>query len=227
MKATEAKLLHFLKKSPQFVIPIYQRTYSWRKKECQQLWDDILRSGKNEEISAHFIGSVVYVEKGLYSVSSQNPLLVIDGQQRLTTLTLLIAALTEVMGDQEPLEDFSQAKLKGYYLTNHLESGDKFYKLVLSQTDDLSLKAIIKGHDQPANKSVRVTENYDFFKDQLKKLTDLKPICSGLAKLMVVDISLNREEDNPQLIFESMNSTGKELSQADLIRNYILMGLEP
>ncbi|MGI2038324.1 GmrSD restriction endonuclease domain-containing protein [Shewanella frigidimarina] len=227
MKATEAKLLEFLKKSPQFVIPIYQRTYSWKEKECLQLWDDIMRSGLNENIKAHFLGSVVYVEKGLYSVSSQTPLLVIDGQQRLTTITLLIAALTEVIGDQEPLEDFSYTKLKGYYLTNPLENGEKFYKLVLSQTDDKSLKAIIKGLDQPDDRSIRVVENFEFFKSKLQKLGDLKPICSGLAKLMVVDISLNREQDNPQLIFESMNSTGKELSQADLIRNYILMGLEP
>ena len=93
MKATEAKLLEFLKKSPQFVIPIYQRTYSWGERECRQLWDDILRTGRNDMVSAHFVGSIVYVEKGLYSVSSQSPLLVIDGQQRLTTVTLLLDAL--------------------------------------------------------------------------------------------------------------------------------------
>lgn len=227
MKAKEARLLEFLKNTPQFVIPIYQRTYSWKEKECQQLWDDVLRSGYNDNIKAHFIGSVVYVNKGLYSVSDQTPLLLIDGQQRITTITLLIAALTEVIGDQEPIEDFSRAKLKGYYLTNPLESGEKFHKLILSQTDDKSLKAIIHGNQQPDDKSIRVVENYEFFKSKLEKLGDLKPICKGLAKLMVVDISLDREQDNPQLIFESMNSTGKELSQADLIRNYILMGLEP
>lgn len=84
MKATEAKLLEFLKKAAQFVIPIYQRTYSWGEKECQQLWDDIIRAGKNDKVPAHFVGSIVYVEKGLYQVSSQSPLLVIDGQQRLS-----------------------------------------------------------------------------------------------------------------------------------------------
>src|SRR5450759_5536322 len=94
MKATEAKLLEFLKKSPQFLIPIYQRTYSWTERECQQLWDDILRTGANDEVSAHFVGSIVYIEKGLYQVTSQSPLLVIDGQQRLTTMALLIAAVT-------------------------------------------------------------------------------------------------------------------------------------
>ncbi|WP_419631678.1 DUF262 domain-containing protein, partial [Thiolapillus sp.] len=107
MKATEAKLLDFLKKSPQFVIPIYQRTYSWTEKEVRQLWDDILRAGQNDDISAHFMGSVVYVEKGLYSISAQSPLLVIDGQQRLTTVSLLIAALASAIGEGEPIEGFS------------------------------------------------------------------------------------------------------------------------
>jgi len=93
MKATEAKFLEFLKKSPQFVIPIYQRTYSWTVRECQQLWDDILRAGNNEAILAHFVGSIVYIEKDIYQVTSQSPLLVIDGQQRLTTVTLLLSAL--------------------------------------------------------------------------------------------------------------------------------------
>lgn len=93
MKATEAKLLDFLKKSPQVVIPIYQRTYSWNERECRQLWDDILRAGRNDAVAAHFIGSIVYIEKGLYQVSSQTPLLVIDGQQRLTTVMLIVEAL--------------------------------------------------------------------------------------------------------------------------------------
>ena len=96
MKATAAKLLDFLKRSPQFVIPIYQRTYSWTDWECRQLWDDIVRTGKNDAIAAHFVGSIVYIEKGLYQVTSQSPLLVIDGQQRLTTVTLLIAAAAAV-----------------------------------------------------------------------------------------------------------------------------------
>ncbi len=120
MKATEAKLLDFLKKSPQFVIPIYQRTYSWTEKECRQLWDDILRTGGNDEISVHFVGSIVYIEKGLYQVSSQSPLLVIDGQQRLTTVTLLIEALAARSGDTEPVDGFSPRKLRNYYLLNPL-----------------------------------------------------------------------------------------------------------
>ena len=103
MKATEAKLLEFLKKSPQFVIPIYQRTYRWGERECRQLWDDIVRTGRNDAVSAHFVGSIVYVEKGLYSVTSQSPLLVIDGQQRLTTVTLLVEALARSLGEANRL----------------------------------------------------------------------------------------------------------------------------
>src|SRR5438552_18971870 len=135
MKATEAKLLDFLKKSPQFVIPIYQRTYSWTEKECRQLWDDIVRTGSNDAVSAHFVGSIVYIEKGLYQVSSQSPLLVIDGQQRLTTVSLLLEALARALGEAEPLDGFSSKKLRNYYLLNPLEDGERRYKLVLSQTD--------------------------------------------------------------------------------------------
>ena len=80
MIAGAASMLEFMKKSNQFMIPIYQRTYSWTKKECLQLWDDIIRTGSNDDISAHFVGSIVYIEKGMYQVTGQTPMLVIDGQ---------------------------------------------------------------------------------------------------------------------------------------------------
>jgi len=228
MKATEAKLLAFLKKSPQFVIPIYQRTYSWTEKECRQLWDDIIRTGKNEAISVHFIGSIVYIEEGLSNNTVQSPQLVIDGQQRLTTVTLLIAALANALGDDEPVDGFSARKLRNYYLLNPEETGERHYKLSLSQTDKASLTAIVGESEQPQNHSIRVTQNFELFEELIAaRKADLSAICNGLAKLVVVDIALNRDQDNPQLIFESMNSTGRELSQADLIRNFILMGLEP
>ena len=228
MKATEAKLLDFLKKSPQFVIPIYQRTYSWTEKECRQLWDDIVRTGADDRISVHFVGSIVYIEQGLSQVTHQSPLLVIDGQQRLTTVTLLIAALAKALGDTEPADGFSAAMLSGYYLLNPLEKGERKYKLILSQTDKTTLTAIVGNQKQPQERSLRVTQNFALFEGLLGGCkSDFLAVCRGLAKLVVVDIALNRDQDNPQLIFESMNSTGKELSQADLIRNYILMGLEP
>lgn len=228
MKATEAKLLAFLKKSPQFVIPIYQRTYSWTEKECRQLWDDIVRTGSNEKISVHFIGSIVYIEEGLSQISHQAPLLVIDGQQRLTTVTLLLAALAKAVGDYEPIDGFSARKIRNYYLCNPEESGERYYKLLLSQTDKTTLKSIISGNEQPENPSIRIKKNLALFEELITSCRgDFSAVCNGLAKLVVVDIALSRDQDNPQLIFESMNSTGRELSQADLIRNFILMGLEP
>lgn len=228
MKATEAKLLDFLKKSPQFVIPIYQRTYSWTEQQCRQFWDDIMRAGSSETIAAHFIGSVVYIEKGLYQVSSQSPLLVIDGQQRLTTAMLLLEALSRHLGDSEPIEGFSAKKLRNYYLLNPLEDGERGYKLILTQTDKDSLLALVTQKPLPIDGSLRIQENFDFFDTQIAQLGgNLEQLCRGLAKVIIVDIALSRDQDNPQLIFESMNSTGKALSQADLIRNFVLMGLDP
>lgn len=231
MKATEANLLKFLRKSPQFVIPIYQRNYSWTEEQCRQLWADLLRAGREEAISAHFIGSIVYVERGLSTVTSQEALLVIDGQQRLTTSTLLIAALAKHFEDKgiaELLDAFSAKKLRNYYLLNPDEEGERHFKLILSETDKGTLLAILKNAPMPAEISGRIDQNYGLFQDLIQKHEDeLEAICQGLAKLVIVDVSLDRSQDNPQLIFESMNSTGLELSQADLIRNYILMGLAP
>ena len=232
MKATEANLLQFIQRSPQFIIPIYQRTYSWSEKECLQLWDDILRAGKSEDIKAHFMGSVVYIQEGLYQVTTNASLLVIDGQQRLTTITLLLAALEEAIqqlpeGPREPLDGFSPRKLRNYYLVNPEEEDQRHYKLILSQTDKDTLIALINRAELPPEHSLRVAENMQFFRDQIDHLDDLTPLCTGIAKLLIIDTSLTRGDDNPQLIFESMNSTGKELSQADLVRNFVLMGLEP
>ena len=231
MKAIEANLLKFLKKSSQFVIPIYQRNYSWTAAQCHQLWADLMRSGRDEKLTAHFIGSIVYVERGLGNVMQQEALLVIDGQQRLTTSTLLIAALAKHFENQslgELLEAFSNKKLRNYYLLNPDEEGERHYKLILSETDKDTLLAILQSTPMPTEASTRITENYALFQELITtNQSELEAICKGLAKLVIVDVSLDRAQDNPQLIFESMNSTGLELSQADLIRNYILMGLEP
>ena len=228
MKATEANFLGFLKKSPQFLIPIYQRTYSWTERECRQLWDDILRTGKNDVVAAHFVGSIVYIERGLYHVSRQSPLLVIDGQQRLTTVMLILEALARHLRAEEPIDGFSARKLRNYYLLNPEEEGERRFKLLLTQTDKQSLLALMRQTAQPGDPSIRITDNFAFFEKQVELLGgNLIHLCNGLAKLVIVDISLSRDQDNPQLIFESMNSTGRELSQADLIRNFTLMGLNP
>ncbi|NLK66536.1 MAG: DUF262 domain-containing protein [Campylobacteraceae bacterium] len=231
MKAVEANLLKFIYESSQFVIPIYQRAYSWTEKECLQLWEDILRAGSNDSIKAHFIGSIVYVQDGQYSVTAQSPLLVIDGQQRLTTIILLLTALSDLLSDnQEIMDGFSKEEIRDFYLMDPRKKDSRKYKLILSQTDKDTLIALIDKDKAnfPEKYSLRIMENYEFFKKKLSEnIYNLEVVCKGLSKLLIVDISLDRQHDNPQLIFESMNSTGKELAQADLIRNYILMGLEP
>jgi uncharacterized protein with ParB-like and HNH nuclease domain len=153
---------------------------------------------------------------------------VIDGQQRLTTVTLLIEALARSLGDSEPVDGFSARKLRSYYLLNPLEDGERKYKLILAQTDKASLIAMLEQQPKPKEHSIRVETNFTFFRERVAEAkSEVEALCKGLAKLVIVDISLNRDQDNPQLIFESLNSTGRELSQADLIRNFILMGLEP
>ncbi len=187
-----------------------------------------MRVGTNDSISVHFIGSIVYVQGGHSSVTLEAPLLVIDGQQRLTTLTILLEALARSVGENEPIDGFSAKKIRHNFLSNPLEVEDRYYKLLLSDNDKETLKAVVRNADFPKEYSIRIRENFEFFLERITdKKTKIEQVCRGLAKLMIVDIALEREQDNPQLIFESMNSTGKALSEADLIRNYILMGLEP
>ncbi|WRE34278.1 DUF262 domain-containing protein [Helicobacter pylori] len=230
MKADAMKLLDFIGKSQekQFVIPIYQRVYSWGKEHCEQLWDDIIKTGGNDQMNGHFIGSIVFVHDGIYT-TNYNELLIIDGQQRLTTITLLLTALRNHLSDEDEfLEKFSRQKIQNRYLINSDEKGDKKFKLILSESDkDTLLSLIDKDRRKPSEPSLKIMENFKLFEEWIRKNTDkLETIFKGLDKLMVVEISLERGKDNPQLIFESMNSTGKDLTQTDLIRNYILMGLE-
>lgn len=225
MHAEESNLLDFLKKATQFTIPIFQRTYSWGDEEVKQLWDDIIRTGKNENIKSHFIGSIVYIFQENIDIVFQSAM-VIDGQQRLTTISLLLEALARFVGEDEPIDGFSADKIREYYLINRLEKENRKYKLLLTQTDKDTLINLVTQQKYPKDYSLRIKEAFDFFETNIKKLkSDFKYLCAGLAKLMVVSIALANGQDNPQLIFESMNSTGKELSQADLIRNYVLMDL--
>lgn len=225
MEATQANLMKFIKKSDQFSIPIYQRLYSWTEKECERLWDDIMNVGSNN-VPSHFIGSIMYI-KDSSPISKPEPLLVIDGQQRLTTVSLLLEALARKIGDNE-IEGFSAKKIRHYYLINPLETGDRKYKLLLSQNDRNTYISIIEQREYPKDFSVRIKDIFEYFTNKIDKLSenDIQNLCLGLSKLFIVDISLSRDKDNPQLIFESMNSTGKDLSQADLIRNFMLMRLE-
>ena len=227
MKATETKFLDFLKGPKQFIIPIYQRTYSWTLTQCEQLWRDIERAAKDESVSGHFVGSIVYIQKGLYQIAAIPQLLVIDGQQRLTTVSLILSALGQALPKDNEQGEITQRKVTNYFLVNAEENGDLRYKLLLTQSDGPTLMRVVDGKEPPEKQSKRILENFEFFKEKIATSNlDLNTLYKGVGKLIVVDISLDREHDNPQLIFESLNSTGLELSQADLIRNYVLMGLE-
>jgi uncharacterized protein with ParB-like and HNH nuclease domain/predicted transport protein len=228
MKASEKPFLKFLQGTNQFRIPIYQRTYSWTREQCAQLWDDIERTAADKSPGGHFVGSIVYIESGLYQVGTVPELLVIDGQQRLTTVSLLLAALARALPSDGDGSEMTGKKLANYYLYNSEEQGPLRYKLALTRGDNDTLKAIINDHDLPSNQARRLVRNYEFFRDRVEKTSlPLEDIVNGLQRLMIVDIALDRTYDNPQLIFESLNSTGLELTQADLIRNYVLMGLSP
>ncbi len=220
MEADATTLLNFIKgnQKNQLVIPIYQRLYSWEKEQCKQLWDDIIKIGGNDKMDGHFIGSILYVLDRI--THSDNALLIIDGQQRLTTITLLLTALRDHWSDKrEEIED--------HYLINSDKDGDKKFRLILSESDkDTLLSLIDKDRRKPSEPSLKIVENFKLFEEWVSNTDKLETIFKGLEKLMIVEIALEKGKDDPQLIFESMNSKGIELTQTDLIRNYIIMETE-
>ncbi|QIC80892.1 DUF262 domain-containing protein [Helicobacter pylori] len=227
MDAKATTLLGFFEENQnnQFVIPIYQRLYSWEKEQCEQLWDDIIKIGGNDKMNGHFIGSILYVLDGN---TPSSPLLIIDGQQRLTTITLLFIALRNRSSDEvKILEKFSRKEIESY-LINSNKDGDKKFRLILSESDkDTLLFLIDKNKRKPSEPSVKIMENFKLFEKWISENTDkLETIFKGLEKFMIVWIALEKGKDDPQLIFESMNSKGIELTQTDLIRNYIIMETE-
>ena len=226
MEATVTPLLRFLQGPKQFFIPIFQRRYSWEEHHCRQLWDDILRIGENDEILSHFLGSIVYMEPRLQPVTAVRQLLVIDGQQRLTTLSLLLSALSRAIDEDDSEIDISPRRLSNYYLFNAEEENEFRYKQLLTRRDKETLIHLLESRELPINASPLLVDNYRFFEIKLRNV-DLQAVYNGIQKLRIVDITLDRNHDNPQLIFESLNSTGLSLSQSDLIRNYVLMGQEP
>ncbi|WP_187879289.1 DUF262 and DUF1524 domain-containing protein [Helicobacter pylori] len=228
MDAKATTLLGFFEENQnnQFVIPIYQRVYSWKKEQCEQLWDDIIKIGGNDKMNRHFIGSILYVRNGN---THSSPLLIIDGQQRLTTITLLFIALRNHLSEEvKILKKFSRKEIENRYLINSNRDGDKKFRLILSESDkDTLLFLIDENKRKPSESSVKIVENFKLFEKWISENTDkLETICKGLEKLMIVWIALEKGKDDPQLIFESMNSKGIELTQTDLIRNYIVMETE-
>lgn len=231
MDAGKVNLLYFLSQNQQLSIPIYQRKYSWTDKECKQLLEDILRVGESDEPN-HFIGSIVYLNQKGHIASPINKLMIIDGQQRITTLTLLISAIADYLFMNPDEKIMSPENLISYYLLNDREVGETRYKLILTQDDRNTLIKIIDyleiDDEIPFDEddSTRIRENYEFFKKRVNE-DNIETLFNGLNKLVIIFVALEHNVDNPQLIFESLNSTGLELSQADLIRNFILMGLLP
>lgn len=226
MKATEANLLEVLEKPRQFRIPIYQRNYAWGEAQCRQLLRDVLAVGTDERATTHFLGTVVYVERAQSILVKQEPLMVIDGQQRLTTVTLMLLALYHYLAKN--LSPDQAEALRRRFLINPNENGEMLYKVVLSDIDRPTLISLIDELPMPDPYSSCVINNYNFFKEWFEANPEkLDAVYLGLSKLEIVAVALERQRDNPQLVFESMNSTGLDLSQADLIRNFVLMGQEP
>ncbi len=221
VEAHATPLLNFIKDNQknQLVIPIYQRLYSWEKEQCKELWDDIIKIGGDDKMDGHFIGSILYVLDGI--THSDNALLIIDGQQRLTTITLLLTALRDHWNDK-------RKEIEDHYLINSDKDGDKKFRLILSDSDkDTLLYLIDKDKRKPSEPSSKIMENFKFFEKWISENTNkLETIFKGLEKLMIVYIALKKEKYDPQLIFESMNSKGMELKQTDLIRNYVVMETE-
>ena len=229
MKAEDTLVTNLLQGAKQFIVPIFQRDYSWGTKHCQQLWKDVIRVGSDPNVKGHFLGSVVYVAAEDNTATITRWLL-IDGQQRLTTLTLLLIALRDQMaqlrgnsgqGEEEATPD----ELDDYYLRNRHGKGERRHKLHLRRADHETLIALLDGKTLPEAVSERVKENFLFLRDLVAQ-ADVQTVYNGIKKLVVVDVSLTRGQDDPQMIFESLNSTGVDLTQADLIRNFVLMRLD-
>ncbi|GHS54959.1 hypothetical protein JP0129_13000 [Helicobacter pylori] len=233
MEADVTPLLDFIKgnqknqknQKNQLVIPIYQRLYSWEKEQCKQLWDDIIKIGGDDKMDRHFIGSILYLNVPDGITHSK---LIIDGQQRLTTITLLLTALRDHLNDEDEfLKKFLCQNIQNSYLINSDKDSDKKFRLILSESDkDTLLSLIDKDRRKPSKPSSKIVENFKLFEEWVSNTDKLETIFKGLEKLMIVEISLEKGKDDPQLIFESMNSKGIELTQTDLIRNYIVMETE-
>ena len=226
MQASIRQFTQIIDGNKQFIIPVFQRDYSWTAEQCDQLWDAV-RGTSGEDDSGHFLGSFVYVEGSAGAAFSS--WLVIDGQQRLTTLTLLLIALRDHIRETDWAgTEPSPGQINAYFLKNEHETGDRSYKLVLRRHDDGTLRALVDGNDPSdvEKNSELVVEAYRHFRKLLKSAgAEPDEVYRGIGRLTIVDIKLERRIDNPQLVFESLNSTGVDLTESDLIRNYLLMEL--
>ena len=226
MKANETALNSFLSQAKtQFIIPVYQRNYDWTEDQCRQLFDDILEVGRKPG-NTHFIGSIVFIHEGVYISSEVKQFVVIDGQQRLTTISLLFLALHKFALEND-MEDKAHEISETYLINKFVKEESSKLKLKQSDSNAKALKFLSSNNNpEDYDEYSKVINNYNFFRENIRP-DNVETILRGLDSLLFVEISLERGKDDPQRIFESLNSTGLELTQADLIRNYILMGLKP
>jgi uncharacterized protein with ParB-like and HNH nuclease domain/predicted transport protein len=227
MDAKDLPITTLLDGAKQFIVPIFQRDYSWGTKQCLSLWNDIIRVGSDNNIKGHFLGSVVYIAAE-ENTADLTRWLLIDGQQRLTTLTLILLALRGRLKENgdEPGEDSPTPEaLDDYYLRNRHGKGDRRHKLHLRRADHETLAALLDGKTPGEGSSETITDNFQFLKENVAN-ADIETVYKGIKKLVVVHVCLTRGQDDPQMIFESLNSTGLDLTPADLIRNFVLMRLD-
>ncbi len=228
MQARDEFLTRIMQGPKQFLIPIFQRTYSWTHANCDQLFRDIVHAGQSQHIQSHFIGSLVLISS--QSTTASIPQWqVIDGQQRLTTVTLLITALLDRAKELgcDVIAATQVEAIREYYLANNYGEGEAKYKLLLTKGDKPAMCSLVDQKSLPKNSSVKVRKNYQYFYDAMVDIEVIDAVYQGLQKLKVVEVILQGGLDDPQAIFESLNSTGVDLSQADLIRNFVLMRQPP
>lgn len=223
MKGSECRLTEYMEGSKKrFIIPVYQRNYDWKMENCKQLYDDLVKVIKNDRRS-HFFGSLVSV----YEPSGRNTeFLVIDGQQRLTTVSLLFLAMYNLISNNVVVpEDESLGKqLYEDFLVDKYQPRETRMKLKPVKNDQEAFGKLFDRVDEHIRES-NLTANYNYFYDRIQRQEiTIDQLFDAICSLEIINITLNNE-DNPQLIFESLNSTGLDLSEGDKIRNFILMGL--
>ncbi|MGD0978064.1 MAG: DUF262 domain-containing protein [Candidatus Bathyarchaeia archaeon] len=225
MKANDTLMIKFLEGSKQFVVPLYQRTYSWDVTRIATLWEDI-EGVKNGEEAVHFLGPFV-TEPISSSASEVSKYLVIDGQQRLVTTFLFLTALKDRIKELDPKHKLID-EINDLYLTNKYHPEEK-YKLVPTQADRQLFFDLVDGKTSSYQEYNLIMYAIAFFKEKLSTINDLTELTIlkniVLNKFSSVDIRLELG-DNPHLIFESLNATGTKLTQTDLIRNYLFMRIE-
>jgi len=226
MKAGAESFMTLIRSDVQFKVPIYQRLYDWKTYHCQTLIDDILQLLRNPEIPIHFMGSIVYIdEEGQTRVGKTKEVLLIDGQQRITTFTLIFMILEKAaIAEGNNLDE----EIRNRCLINQYSKLDNKNKLILTRNDNEILEMLLRGQKVEDDDSNLII-NYKYLKTQFEKILEeftINEVYDNLDRIMVVDVGLLHGQDNPQQIFESLNATGKALTDADLIRNFLLMNLE-